>query len=354
MSWAKDASDAIRGQWISHPKFRQAESQTLAALITADPGEVVVVVGPSRVGKSSLVERLQRALVGTSVTEGSMPLVSIILENSSVHGSLSSKSFTVSALQAVRHPMFGLDAPDDLWGIERMRKIERTPEGVLRTAFENALRYRGTKYVFIDEAHHLLYARGGIESAAALLDSLKCLAANARVVLVLVGAYPLLALVQRLPHLIGRKLQTHFGRYRADTKDDVLAFDRILLEYSTHLRLERESLRPWNEYLFQGSLGCIGLLRGWIRNALNQAWLGDARFLSLEHLEASKNSELDLRSLTAEIDAGENNLSKADPVTGSSSVGEHSGTRAAKRSSKPFTANPRRFAVGEQRSTHGK
>lgn len=359
MSWAKAASDQIRAKWIPHPKFRLAESEALAALLTADPGEVVCIVGPSRVGKSALVDRMKRSLIGENPPDGSMPLVSIVMENDSMNGTLSSKSFTVSALLAVNHPMFGTDGPEDLWGIERMRKIERTPEGVLRTAFENALKYRGTQYVVIDEAHHLRYARGGMDAAAAVLDSLKCLAARTHVVLILVGAYPLLELLLSLPHLLGRKLQIHFARYRADSEADVLAFDRILVDYSKSLHLSRaQSLRDWNEYLHEGSLGCIGLLRGWIRDALNQAWLTSAPELTKQHFESSRKSDRTLQSIAAEIRRGEESLNRT--VTAAATklgvADSHSESTPKKRGrpKRPFTANPRRFVVGGRRDTHGK
>lgn len=358
MSWAKIASDAIRQMWIPHPKYRQAESDAFAALVTADPGEVICIVGPSRVGKSSLVTRISESLMGGSMSsEDRMPLVSLVLENNSTHGLLSSKSFTIAALQAVRHPMFGLDKPDDLWSLERMHRVERTPEGVLRTAFENALRYRGTKYLVVDEAHHFLYARGGLPAAAALLDSLKCLAASTGVVLILVGAYPLLDLLFHLPHLIGRKLQTHLPRYRADNRDDVVNFDRILIEYSKPLRFEGAlSLRTWNEYLHEGSHGCIGLLRGWIRDALNRAWLADVPVLSMEHFETTRKTPSDLQSLAAEIRLGEERLGYGVPAGASSptSTTVPRKTVQTRERNKPFTANPRRFTVDERRDPHGK
>jgi energy-coupling factor transporter ATP-binding protein EcfA2 len=356
MSWAKEASDIIRAQQIPHPKFRQAESEALAALLTADAGEVVCIVGPSRVGKSHLVSRIGKVLIGDQPGGDSMPLVSITLENNSTHGSLSSKSFTVAALQAVRHPMFGLEKPGDVWSVERMRLVERTPEGVLRTAFENALRFRGTRYVVVDEAHHLLYARGGVTAAAALLDSLKCLAANTKVVLILVGAYPLLSLLLQSPHLIGRKLQTHFPRYRADVKADVLAFDRILVEYSKSLRFSgSQSLRDWNAYLHEGSLGCLGLARAWIRDALNQAWLRADPTLRVDHFEASRKSASDLQSLISEINAGEDLIRPTDlSVSQSRRDSVTPQVEAPKKRRRPFTANPRRFGVRERRSPHGK
>lgn len=355
MSWAKEVSDAIRTLWIPHPKFQQAEARTLAALLTADPGEILLVVGASRVGKSSLVDRLSTTLVEHMRPDGSMPFVSMILENNSTYGSLSTKTFTESGLIAVRHPMFGVDGPDDPWGINRTQRIHRTSEGTLRTAFENALVHRGTKYFCIDEAHHLKYAKGGIDAAKALLESLKCLAAKANVVLILVGSYPLLRLVHQLPHLIGRKLQISFDRYRADDPNDVLNFDRILLEYSAHLRLEVDSLRCWNQYLYQGSLGCLGALRGWIRDALNEAWVSNSPVLTKRHFELSIKSDLELREMASEIEAGESSLASGQLIPEQQpGLAEVALKQVRKRHSKPFTAAPRRFGVGERRNTDGK
>ncbi len=354
MSWAKSASDAIRTQWIPHPKFQAAEAQSLAALITADPGEVLVVLGPSRIGKSSLVKRMKSSLVGDLADDGSMPIVSMVLENASTQGTLLSSSSIKSALEAVSHPMFGMNLPDDPWGLQRMMKYQRVQESTLRTAFENALKYRQVKYVFIDEAHHLSYSKGGIDAGVAILDSLKCLAARTGVVLVLVGGYQLLSMVRRQPHLIGRKLQTHFGRYRMDMEEDVLNFERILLQYSKHLRLEDSSLRMWNEYLYKGSLGCIGLLRGWLRDALNEAWISGAEVLTREHLDASRKADAELEVLLADILVGEAALLE---VSADRSVAAHpphlpGATRKAR--PKPFTANPRRFPVADRRDPRGR
>ena len=237
-----------------------------------------------------------------------------------------------------------------------MRKIERTPEAVLRTAFENALRFRGTKYLIIDEAHHLLYARGGIETAAAMLDSLKCLAARTQVVLILVAAYPVIRLLSMLPHLSGRKLQIHFPRYRANTESDVFEFDRILLQYSQLLRFAgSQSLRDWNDFLYSGSLGCIGLLRRWLRSALTKAWIVNAAVISREHFESSRMSDLDLESLLREITIGEESLCSAlvTPVA-IEQPGEPTKEGEKRRRGRPFAANPRRFVVTERRKTDEK
>lgn len=360
MSWAKSGSDAIRSKWIPHPKFQQAESETLAALLTADPGELIALVGASRVGKSTLIKRVCNAVVGDAVAApGAMPVVTLVVENNGRNGQLTSKSVAESALIAVQHPIFGQDNPDDPTSIDRIRLIDRTSEATLRTAFEEALKHRRTKYLILDEVHHLLYAWGGRDTAEAMLDSLKCMAARRGIVLILVSAYPILDLFLALPHLIGRKLQIHFERYREDSEKDLLTFDRILLEYSNHLCFSgSNSLRDWNGYLHEGSLGCVGLLRAWIRDALNRAWVSGAAELKREHFEHSRKSDLELQSLAAEIHLGETALRRAEGTAKAATDVPGDGVEVApkkrRKRGRPFTANPQRFPVGQRRGGYGK
>lgn len=165
----------------------------------------------------------------------------------------------------------------------------------------------------------------------------------------------LLDLLHQLPHLIGRKLQTHLPRYRADVEADVVSFDRILLEYSRSLRFDGvSSLRAWNDYLHEGSHGCIGLLRGWIRDALNHAWLSDAPALAKEHLKASRKTVADLQSLAAEIRLGEERLGYCTTTASIAPLTQPTKASERKRRKRPFVANPRRFGVDQPRSVDGK
>lgn len=341
MSWAESAISEIKTIRIPHKNYERALSDTLAALVASSPGEVVCILGPSRVGKSRLAQELSTLLVGKSLNDGYQPVVIVQASNCSVEGGFSTKSFTLRCLQAVRHPFYGVGKGSDVWDTDRYRLIERTPESVLRPAFEKALLNRHTKYVFIDEAHHIRYARGGAWAATAILDSWKCMAADTNVVLVLVGAYPLAEVLQLSPHLLGRKHQVHFPRYYA-TRDDLLAFEQILETYSSIIELppDIKSLRDWNDFLYQDAIGCIGLLERWLRKGLAIAHSNGRSFLDKAFLLDTRTPTEDRKQLALEIAKGETLLEAQSELEEPIFV-----PASPKRKGKPFTARPRRYRV---------
>ncbi len=348
MSWIDHVLNEIKAQCIPHRNYRHAISDAMAALLASAPGEVVVITGPSRVGKSRLAGELVRLLAGGAdqVLEDTMPIVSVQATNCSVDGSFSTKSFTVRCLEAVKHPFYGVGYGDDSWHTQRYRLLERTTESVLRPAFEHALRHRKTIYLIIDEAHHIRYCRGGDVDAAAILDSWKCLAAETRVVLVLVGAYPLINVLRLSSHLLGRKMQVHFPRYLAD-EDDLLIFEQILDSYSKLIRLPQaiSSLRDWNEWLYMDTFGCIGLLSSWLRSGLAIAKSQNAAVLTEEHMRRARRPVAERQEMAKEIADGERALQaegdlnmEPAPATGSQ--------EKVRRGRKPFRKRPRRYAIG--------
>lgn len=347
MSWAQSAINEIKNVRIPHRNYERALSDTLAALVASAPGEVVCITGPSRVGKSRLAQELSALLVGDKLddNDGRMPVVIVQASNCSVDGGFSTKSFSLRCLQAVHHPFYGVGKSNDVWETDRYRLVERTPETVLRPAFEQALVNRGTKYLFIDEAHHISYARGGDSSAAAILDSWKCLAADTNVVLVLVGAYPLVNVLQLSPHLLGRKHQIHFPRYYA-TQDDLIAYQQILDVYSSVIRLPAGvgSLRDWNDLLYQDAIGCIGLLERWLRKGLALAHSKGSDVLEKVYLLNTRTPTEERRQLALEIREGEALLEAQSELEEIFAITAAQPQRRRARR-KPFQVKPRRYPV---------
>ena len=76
---------------------------------------------------------------------------------------------------------------------------------------------------------HILRFYGGLKAAAAFLDSLKSLAQDTKIILVLVGAYPILDALNLSPHLLGREDPIHFPRYSIN-KEDIVVFGSELAE----------------------------------------------------------------------------------------------------------------------------
>lgn len=347
MNWAHDAISSIKSTQISHRNWTYALTDAFEAMWAASPGEVICITGPSRAGKSKLITELTGLVVGPEIRDdGNMPVVSVMASNCSVNGAFSTKAFTVRALTAVKHPFFGIMDDSEDWNTGAIKKVERNTEGVLRPALEQALRARNTRYMFVDETQHALYARGGDKDGAAILDSWKCLAAEAGIILVLVGAYPLLRIINLCPHLLGRKSQIHLPRY-LPVREDLMAFEQILESYSEFVRLPREidSLRNWNELLYTGALGVIGHLEAWLRRALARAASRGSDVLSEKHLLDTMTRRDELKVLATEIEEGEAALESGNGFDRLNGVKEKS-ISPKKSSRKPFQKKPRRYPIG--------
>ena len=66
-----------------------------------------------------------------------------------------------------------------------------------------------------------------------------------------------------------RSLDIHFRRYRAEEAQDRKAFLAVLRSFERQLHLSKQPdlVAEW-EYLYEGSLGCVGILKDWLVRTL--------------------------------------------------------------------------------------
>lgn len=301
---------------IGHRNWEEALATGFSLLVSVPPGEVVCITGPSRAGKTRLVLELVRLLVGEgSASEaGLMPILVVEAINDGPHGAFSTKSFIIRMLDALRHPIYCSNSESMEEAFEQ-RKAHQATEAVLRRALEKALRARGVKYLFIDEAQHARFVSKDAMGAYAVMDSWKCLAQSVGLVLVIVGAYPILQIIRNSPHLVGRKHQVHLPRYRFE-RSDLTEFAAILAAYQSRLDLcpSVGDLVQHVLYFHDGTAGCIGLLRAWLLRAQAMATALGNR-LSINSFKRSRLSDDDLLAIEREIREGElllNSKSKDD------------------------------------------
>lgn len=344
--WTVAAAEAVKQQRIPHRNYDRAVSEAFSSIVACEPGEVVCITGPSRVGKSKCIEDVIEALVGTPkhFKEGHMPAITVAADNDASHGYFSTKTFVRKGLMAIQHPFYSGSTKDDLWGQKQDRLVENTAEGILKRGFKTGLVLRGVKYLFIDEAQHVGYAKGGNRTAAAILDSWKCLAAETGVVLILVGAYPLLDVLKQSPHMLGRAQVIHFRRYDRTSIEDIKAHDRFLKTHSQCLRLKgATTLSEWAEFLIEGNLGCAGLQTRWTRAALGCAEATHSEYLELEHYKQTLRSIDERRTVLQEILIGEEAL--RSELDSKKYVDE-------KADSKPPASNPKRVPFEAKPARH--
>ncbi|WP_396587715.1 TniB family NTP-binding protein [Bermanella sp. R86510] len=316
---------------VEHAKWSEALQLVYMLLLSILPGEVICIAGPSRAGKTRLIHEIIKLLIGEKdyLASGELPVVSVKASNNSRHGTFSTKSFTKSLLNAVDHPFYGGEDLDSI------QKQDRISEDVYWQALIKALRARKVRYLFIDEAQHARYVSKDAKGAYAVMDSWKCLAEEAGIILIIVGAYPIIDIVRKSPHMIGRKHQVNLGRYRVE-EADLMEFKGILEAYGEVLNCT--SLLIKNMQLFyRGSLGCIGLVRHWLMRAVALAITRETA-LSEEILQETIPSDDDISSLLEEINHGEMLL---DRMTSESDVPETKKIKKGK--TKPFQRKAERI-----------
>lgn len=346
--WIEEAIARIKNTCVQHPRFMEASNQLDLAIRAIGLGEIIPLVGPSRWGKTRMLREAIGAHLGARPdADGKMPVVFVEAENSGPNGILSTKDFMARCLEAIHHPFYG-GSDDGLHSGEvgfckpqNQQLTDRTPERSLRIAFESAMRNRGTEVLVVDEAHHVQYVAGGKEAAARVLDSWKCLANAARVKLVLSGSYEILDLLLLAPHLVGRQQTIHLPRYQCTGESDIRAWAGVLAHYSEFVRTGTErGLLAQGTLLLEGSLGCVGQLSRWLRQALVQAQLDGAELLTVEHLKASAIPQSQFDVLRREIESGEAKLAALSSGKPQAFPASAAVSKAKKR--RPGTRKPRR------------
>jgi len=103
---------------------------------------------------------------------------------------------------------------------------------------------------------------------------------------VLVGNYGLCLLRNQSAQLARRTTDVHFRRYDATRAQDAADFQDIVLSFQQHLPLaEPPNLLEHWDYLYVHSVGCIGLLKQWLLEALDHAVQVGATTLTRADLE---------------------------------------------------------------------
>ncbi|PUA28809.1 MAG: hypothetical protein B0W54_10350 [Cellvibrio sp. 79] len=336
---------------VPHRNWQRALSEVFAITSCASPGDVICLTGPSRVGKSTLIDRVNNMLFGACDYEktGKLHSIRVTASNSGAHGAFSTKALIQRMLDSVKHPLFSI-SDFDLKDTSAIHRMNRPTEAALRMALEHALIARGVKVIFIDEAQHIKYVSKDTQAASAVMDSWKCLAENTNTIIVMIGAYPILDIISKSAHLSGRKHQIHFPRYHANT-EDIVAFGQLLKKYSELINFDAslESLTDVAELMYEGSFGCIGLLKGWLMRADALSSHCDTPF-NEKLLYKTRLSDTDLSVIRKEILVGEKTLQNKNYFAPEISEIESSKSddRKITKNAKPFQKNPRRETTGNR------
>ncbi len=274
---------------IEHPRLLEALEATVQTICppgggmsTRRTGTMVLLIGPSRVGKTTLIRLLEARLLARAKAQMERDPGFIPFASMTVAGPASSRFDWQTYYKAV---LRGLQDPfvDG--------RVARIPTRELREAMETALLHRKPIAVIVDEAHHLAKASSG-RHLQDQLDHVKHFENVSGVSHVLVGTYEMRPFRKVNAQLACRGIDVHFPRYDAAKEEDCHMFTSVLWALQRQLPVEEEPplLEDW-EFLYARSIGCIGLLKMHLNRALNVALAEGARTVTQSHLRQTALSE---------------------------------------------------------------
>jgi hypothetical protein len=309
-------SEAKRLAWfehqclIGHLRLEQSCDAIMRTICSPGEGEdlarlgtMVLVIGPARAGKTTLIVELEKRLLLRANARmlrdpNHRPFVSVSAPEEG-SGRFNWTDYYLAVLRQVNHPF-----------VDRKKRSVLVRD--LREAMEEALIQHQPYVVIIDEAHHLAKAGSG-QGLQDQLDHLKDLQNRTGICHVLAGTYEMRRFRTATAQLAGRGIDIHFSRYDAKKKEDREEFRSALWALQRQLPVAREPLlaQEYWEALYARSIGCIGLLKLHLNRALALALAERTETVTHEQLRATALPEGRVKEMLSEALKGEADLAES-------------------------------------------
>lgn len=271
--------------------------------------ELVALVGPTGVGKTTIAERINEGIYqqhkDRMLSDANFVPVLWSTAIASGHRQFAWKELYRDALLALHDPFIDGGRAEPTSGrLITAHDRESATTARLRSRLEHELRVRGVKYWVVDEAQHC--AMGGKSGAPEhQLDVLKSIAQRTGVKLILSATYELVRHLPSSGQLARRSEVVPFHRYLADDPQHMREFAKVLISLFRILRVEFPSVQENMKMLYVGSIGCVGIAKDWIARAYGRSVQDGSNRITLQHLKMTRMSERELQRIMLDIDSGE-------------------------------------------------
>ncbi|BAY33693.1 AAA ATPase [Nostoc carneum NIES-2107] len=239
------------GITLMHPNLKTAFDKAYRSIREPAGASIILVIGPSGVGKSTLQRLLRKKILEESLAQmetdpGWIPIVCVEAP-APAKGTFRWKNFYRIILIAVDEPGIDQKISYNFDGIRRgsdgqLVVAGRATEDSLRIAMEKALVHRKPYTLAVDEFQHI-GKMAGEQLLQAHMDCVKSAVNTTNVPWTGFGTYQLLDFLELSPQLSRRTKVIHFPRYRLECDEDIKAFKRVLEHrFSNQIEVEAGSV----------------------------------------------------------------------------------------------------------------
>jgi energy-coupling factor transporter ATP-binding protein EcfA2 len=289
--------DYFRKLTISHPLLLRAYEDVRCAIRDCEPGSVILVQGPAGVGKTTLLCRFEKDFREQSLPDltndvGRLPVVRI--------NAIAPDRSKFDWKDYFRRLLVALGEPESLINrkiIQNQSEISIVPTSivVLRHAIDQALSYRGTLAVLVDDIQHM----GSGYKLHDQISILKSIASLTQTTHVLTSTYD-----QMNGQKSHQAVKIEFNRYSIENRENREAFISCLQTFERHLPLAKtpDLVKEW-DYFYERCIGCIGVLKDWLTRVLVKALDNGGRTLTIEEIQRQALSVAQCTQMLADTES---------------------------------------------------
>ncbi len=316
--WAVSLEE-FRQYKTAHDRLKDVTSQVKSAIKLRGHEGIIMVVGPTRAGKTTLLQGVINSILLEKMSEmekdpGFLPAA--WMEAYAYKRGYKWRDHWYGCLKALHEPL--IEHKSAGYSIAPDRNARHAPsdykfeqEDILRRSFENAAKHRQTRVFGVDEAQSLV-----IGSPSNLhrshVEVIKSVANTSKALHILCGNFDLLKLSNLSGQIGARSTRPiHFSRYHPNSKPDLKSFAAVVLDLASKMPVPESpnfDKPEIFEYCLTMSLGLVGLLKVWFTDALGDVLENGRGTVMLNDLEKHEPPEDVLETISKEIVEGEQQL----------------------------------------------